>query len=391
MAKKDVVAMLLAGGKGTRLGIMTHNLAKPAIPFGAEYRLVDFPLSNCANSGIDTVGVLTQYEPLELNSYIGNGSSWDLDRRDGGVTVLPPYITSGGANWYKGTADAIYQNIKYIENYDPEYVLILSGDHIYKMDYRKMIEFHKEKKADTTIAVIKVPWEEAHRFGIMNTDENDKIIEFQEKPDNPKSNLASMGIYIFNWNKLRTYLIDDHNESQSNGDFGKDIIPSMKDDNLDIYAYEFNGYWRDVGTLESYWQTHMDLLKEDSKLNLYDRDWIISSVNPCQPPFMVSNGANVSKTLVNKGAQIFGDVKNSVIFFGSIIGENTTIKDSIILSDVKIKKGCYINKAIICKDATIEDNCKIGTGHNNSELTVIGAEETITKGSFIKSGTVVGK
>ncbi len=391
MPNKEIVAMILAGGKGTRLGVMTDNVAKPAIPFGGEYRLIDFPLSNCANSNIDTVGVLTQYEPLELNSYIGNGSSWDLDRNKGGVTVLPPYITKGGAQWYEGTADAVYQNIKYIESYNPEYVLVLSADHIYKMNYRNMLRFHKKKDADVTIGVLEVSWEEAKRFGIMNTDEDDKIFEFQEKPDKPKSRLASMGIYIFNWHKLKKYLIQDHNNPDSDGDFGNNVIPAMMEDDLDFYAHKFDGYWRDVGTLESYWETHMELLQDDKGLDLYNRDWIISTLNPSQPPATISKEASVHNVLLNKGVQVYGELENSVAFFGSIIGENTEIRNSIILSDVKIGRGCKINKSIICEEARIQDNCRIGWDAEDPDLTVIGTEATILEGTDIKNGSIIGE
>ncbi|RQD69833.1 MAG: glucose-1-phosphate adenylyltransferase, partial [Halanaerobium sp. MSAO_Bac5] len=294
MPKVEMLAMLLAGGKGSRLGVLTNNIAKPAVPFGAEYRLIDFPLSNCSNSGITTVGVLTQYKPLVLNRYIGSGSSWDLDRHTGGVTVLPPYVKEGGGHWYKGTADAIYQNIEFIDLYDPEYVLVLSGDHIYKMDYSKMLEFHKEKKAEVSIAVLEVPWEETHRFGIMNTNQEQKIIEFQEKPKEAKNNLASMGIYIFNWETLRKYLNEEAERNEdSAGDFGHNIIPAMMNDQLAFYAYTFKDYWKDVGTIESYWQAHMDLLGDQSKLDLQDRKWVIYSVNPNRPPQYISGKAEV--------------------------------------------------------------------------------------------------
>ncbi len=391
MAYKEIIAMILAGGKGTRLGIMTDNVAKPAIPFGGEYRLIDFPLSNCANSNIDTVGVLTQYEPLVLNSYIGNGSSWDLDRNQGGVTVLPPYITKGGGDWYEGTADAVYQNIKYIESYNPEYVLVLSADHIYKMNYKKMLDFHQDNNTEVTIGVLEVPWEEAGRFGIMNTNEDSKIIEFQEKPDNPKSNLASMGIYIFNWDKLKRYLIQDHNSPDSEGDFGNDVIPAMMQDGLNFFAYKFDGYWKDVGTLQSYWETHMELLEEDNGLDLFNRDWIISTVNPCQPPAMISKEAKVKNVLLNKGVEVYGELENCVVFFGSKIGENTEIKNSVILSDVTIGRGCKINNAIICEEVKIQDNCMIGTEVKEPDLTVIGTESSILKGTIIKNGSIIGE
>ncbi len=392
MSKKEIVAMLLAGGKGTRLGVLTKNIAKPAVPFGAEYRLIDFPLSNCTNSGIDTVGVLTQYEPLVLNSYIGNGSSWDLDRRDGGVTVLPPYLRETGGSWYKGTADAIYQNINYIELYDPEYILVLSGDHIYKMDYSRMLAQHKQWGSEASIAVLEVPWEETHRFGIMNSNEENRIVEFQEKPEEAKSNLASLGIYIFNWPLLRDYLDKDASNENSAHDFGKNIIPAMLEDNRRVFAYTFDGYWKDVGTIKSYWETHMDLLAEKSKgLNLYDRSWVISSVNPNRPPQFVSRTANISHSMINKGTKIRGKVENSVIFFGVDIGEGAVIKDSVIMPNVTIEEGAYINKTIIGQDSVIKDNARIGVGETEEfEITVIGEGEIISNGRIIEHGSVIG-
>ncbi|MFW6266170.1 MAG: glucose-1-phosphate adenylyltransferase [Halanaerobiales bacterium] len=390
MSKKEIVAMLLAGGKGTRLGVLTNNLAKPAVPFGAEFRLIDFPLSNCSNSGINTVGILTQYEPLVLNSYIGNGSSWELDRNDGGVTVLPPYLHDKGVSWYKGTADAVYHNINYIDRYSPDYVLILSGDHVYKMDYSKMLEFHKEKDAAASIAVIEVPWEETHRFGIMNTDDINKIIEFQEKPDEAKSNLASMGIYIFDWPLLKDYLIEDSKNPDSSGDFGHDIIPALMNDQLEVYAYKFDGYWMDVGTIDSYWKAHMDLIHKDSGLDLYDRSWIISSLNPNQPPLSISKNADVDHSLINKGSKIEGTVKNSVIFFGSSIGENSIVEDSVILPNTKIGEGCHIKKSIICHDVQIKDNCNVGADDLiNPDITVVADNMTLSRGTNIKNGSVV--
>ena len=390
MPKKEIVAMLLAGGKGTRLGVLTKNIAKPAVPFGAEFRLIDFPLSNCSNSGIDTVGILTQYEPLVLNSYIGNGSPWDLDKNYGGVTVLPPYMHDGGGNWYKGTADAVYHNINYIDNYDPEYIIVLSGDHIYKMDYSRMLDFHKEKGADASIAVIEVPWEEANRFGIMNTNKDKKIIEFQEKPEKPKNNLASMGIYIFNWKTIRKHLIEDNKDPDSSGDFGKNIIPTLINNNFSLYAYQFNGYWMDVGTIDSYWKAHMDLINKDAGLDLYDREWIISSLNPNLPPFYISESAEVNHSIINKGTEICGKVKNSVVFYGCEIGKNTIIEDSIILPNVKINNGCHINKTIISNNTVIKDNCKIGTDNlNDPDITVIGDYMTISKGTKIDNGSII--
>ena len=392
MSKKEMVAMLLAGGKGTRLGVLTKEIAKPAVPFGAEYRLIDFPLSNCSNSNIDTVGVLTQYEPLVLNSYIGNGSSWDLDRRDGGVTVLPPYIREGGGSWYKGTAHAIFENIKYIDLYDPDYVLVLSGDHIYKMDYSVMLEDHKATNADASIAVMEVPWEDTNRFGVMITDDKKRIVDFQEKPDDARSNLASMGIYIFNWPMLRDYLQEDAENPDSSGDFGNDIIPAMLDDKLHLNAYTFSGYWKDVGTIKSYWQAHMDLLKTDNMgLNLYDRDWVIYSVNPNRPPQYLSSEAKVRNSMINKGTKIQGEVENSVIFYGVEIGRNAVIKDSVIMPNVKIEDGAYINKAIIGQDSLIKDSARIGIGDIlKYDVTVIGEGEIITNGAKIEHGSIVG-
>lgn len=392
MSKKEMIAMLLAGGKGTRLGVLTKEIAKPAVPFGAEYRLIDFPLSNCSNSNIDTVGVLTQYEPLVLNSYIGNGSSWDLDRRDGGVRVLPPYIREGGGSWYKGTSHAIYENIKYIDLYDPDYVLVLSGDHIYKMDYSVMLEDHKATGADASIAVMEVPWEDTNRFGVMITDDKKRIVDFQEKPDDPRSNLASMGIYIFNWPMLRDYLQKDAENPDSSGDFGNDIIPAMLNDKLHLNAYTFSGYWKDVGTINSYWQAHMDLLKEDNMgLNLYDRDWVIYSVNPNRPPQYLSSEAKVRNSMINKGTKIQGEVENSVIFYGVEIGRNAVIKDSVIMPNVKIEDGVYINKAIIGQNSLIKDNARIGIGDAiNYNVTVIGESETIINGAKIEHGSIVG-
>lgn len=396
MPKEEMVAMLLAGGKGTRLGVLTNNIAKPAVPFGAEYRLIDFPLSNCTNSGITTVGVLTQYKPLVLNSYIGSGSSWDLDRHNGGVTVLPPYVKEGGGSWYKGTADAIYQNIEFLDIHDPEYVLVLSGDHIYKMDYAEMLNYHKEKNADITIGVLEVPWKETHRFGIMNTNQEQKIIEFQEKPENAKNNLASMGIYIFNWEYLRKYLIEEAEENEdSAGDFGHNIIPKMMADNLNFYAYTFEGYWKDVGTIESYWQAHMDLLGEEPELELQDRNWIIYSVNPNRPPQYLSEDAVVDNSMINKGTQIMGTVKNSVLFFGVKVAQDAVVEDSVILPNTRINSGAKIKNSIIGRNVIVEKDSKIGIEKENEasdelKITVIGDDEVIPEASNIKAGMVVG-
>jgi glucose-1-phosphate adenylyltransferase len=393
MPKEEMIAMLLAGGKGTRLGVLTRDIAKPAVPFGAEYRLIDFPLSNCSNSGITTVGVLTQYKPLILNSYIGSGSSWDLDRHNGGVTVLPPYVKEGGGSWYKGTADAIYQNIEFIDIHDPEYVLILSGDHIYKMDYSEMLNYHKNKNADVTIGVLEVPWEETHRFGIMNTNQDQKIIEFQEKPENAKNNLASMGIYIFNWEYLKKYLeAEAEANDDSAGDFGHDIIPKMMADELNFYAYTFKDYWKDVGTVESYWQAHMDLLGENPELDLQDRNWIIYSVNPNRPPQYLSEDAVVDNSMINKGTQIMGTVKNSVLFFGVKVARNAVIEDSVILPNTRISSGAKIKNSIVGRNVIIEKDSQIGVENEDQDLkiTVIGDDEVIPEASNIKAGMVVG-
>ncbi|SDI16842.1 glucose-1-phosphate adenylyltransferase [Halanaerobium congolense] len=393
MPKEEMIAMLLAGGKGTRLGVLTRDIAKPAVPFGAEYRLIDFPLSNCSNSGINTVGVLTQYKPLILNSYIGSGSSWDLDRHNGGVTVLPPYVKEGGGSWYKGTADAIYQNIEFIDIHDPEYVLVLSGDHIYKMDYSEMLNYHKNKNADVTIGVLEVPWEETHRFGIMNTNQDQKIIEFQEKPENAKNNLASMGIYIFNWEYLKKYLeAEAEANDDSAGDFGHDIIPKMMADELNFYAYTFKDYWKDVGTVESYWQAHMDLLGENPELDLQDRNWIIYSVNPNRPPQYLSEDAVVDNSMINKGTQIMGTVKNSVLFFGVKVARDAVVEDSVILPNTRISSGAKIKNSIVGRNVIIEKDSQIGLENEDQDLkiTVIGDDEVIPEASNIKAGMVVG-
>ncbi|MGN1029323.1 MAG: glucose-1-phosphate adenylyltransferase, partial [Bacilli bacterium] len=320
MGRKEVVAMILAGGQGSRLGVLTKNIAKPAVPFGGKYRIIDFPLSNCSNSGIYTVGVLTQYKPLDLNNHIGIGDPWDLDRRDGGVSILPPYQEEKGGDWYKGTANAIYQNIEFVDRYDPEYVLILSGDHIYKMDYYKMLDFHKENNSDVTIAVIDVPIEEASRFGIMNTRADNSIYEFEEKPSIPKSTNASMGIYIFNWSVLKRYLREDEMDTKSDNDFGKNIIPSMLNNGKKLMAYSFEGYWKDVGTIQSLWEANMDLLKLDNKLNLYDREWKIYSQNEVRPAHYIGENAKIINSLIVEGCIINGKIENSVLSQGVYVG-----------------------------------------------------------------------
>ncbi|MBM7606044.1 glucose-1-phosphate adenylyltransferase [Metabacillus crassostreae] len=347
MVRKKCVAMLLAGGKGSRLSSLTKNLAKPAVPFGGKYRIIDFTLSNCTNSSIDTVGVLTQYQPLVLNSYIGIGSVWDLDRKNGGVTVLPPYTESSEMKWYKGTASAIYQNINYIKQYDPEYVLILSGDHIYKMDYSKMLDYHIAKNADASISVVEVPWDEASRFGIMNTDEDMQVVEFDEKPANPKNNLASMGIYIFKWSVLKEFLEMDDRNPYSSHDFGKDIIPLLLDEGRNVVAYPFKGYWKDVGTVKSLWEANMDLLNDESQLNLFDRDWKVYSVNSNNPPQFIADDAEVTDSLVNDGCVIMGNVDHSVLFQGVQVGSQTKIKNSVLMPDVVIGENVLLENVIV--------------------------------------------
>lgn len=371
--------MLLAGGQGSRLGILTQKVAKPAVPFGGKYRIIDFPLSNCNNSGIDTVGVLTQYKPLALNGYIGIGSAWDLDRMNGGVYVLPPFVKEQGGEWYKGTADAICQNSNFIEGFNPEYVLILSGDHIYKMDYSLMLEFHQDKKADATIAVIEVPWEEASRFGIMNTDDDNRVIEFDEKPAEPKSNLASMGIYIFSWALLKKYLAEDEGDINSTHDFGHDIIPKMLADKRNLTAYPFKGYWKDVGTVESYWQANMDLLGEESELNMYDPKWRIYSANPPRPPHYTSATAKVRNSIISEGCLVLGEVENSVIFRDVYIGEGAKIKDSIIMSSVHIEDNVVIDKAIIGRKTVLKQGSIVAADQvaGEQEIVVLDADMMI--------------
>lgn len=358
--KKECVAMLLAGGQGSRLYALTKNQAKPAVPFGGKYRIIDFPLSNCVNSGIDTVGVLTQYQPLELNEYIGSGQPWDLDRLNGGVFVLPPYQKSSRADWYKGTANAIYQNIQFIERYDPEYVLILSGDHIYKMDYSKMLTAHKEKEADCTIAVLEVEMSEASRFGILNTNADGSIYEFEEKPPQPKSNLASMGIYIFTWEKLRKYLALDEEDEKSSKDFGKNILPSMLEDGQRMFAYNFEGYWKDVGTIDSLWEANMDLLNPNVPLDLYDANWKIYARNPVKPPHFVAKGAVVENSIVTEGCFIEGTVDFSILSAGVTVEDGAIVRDSIIMPGAVIKRGAMIEYSIVAEDAVIEEGAKIG-------------------------------
>lgn len=374
MTKKEIVAMILAGGQGSRLGVLTKDLAKPAVPFGGKYKIIDFPLSNCSNSGIYTVGVLTQYKPLELNSHIGIGDTWDLDRRNGGVRILPPYQKEKGGDWYKGTANAIYQNVAFIEMHDPEYVLILSGDHIYKMDYDKMLDFHKEKQADATIAVIDVPLKEASRFGIMNTNDDLSIYEFEEKPENPKSTNASMGIYIFNWKVLKRALEEDELDELSSNDFGKNIIPKMLEEGRKLVAYPFKGYWKDVGTIESLWEANMDLLKDENELSLHDDGWKIYSANPVRPAQYIGPEAKIKNSLIVEGCIVNGIVENSVLFQGVHVGENTVIRNSVIMPNTIIEENSVIDKAIIGSEVHILSNCNVGNGDS---ISVIASNENI--------------
>ncbi|MBQ9614201.1 MAG: glucose-1-phosphate adenylyltransferase [Lachnospiraceae bacterium] len=360
MVKKEMIAMLLAGGQGSRLGILTSKMAKPAVSFGGKYRIIDFPLSNCINSGVDTVGVLTQYMPLRLNTHIGIGIPWDLDRLIGGVTVLPPYEKIEGTEWYTGTANAIYQNLSFMESYNPDYVLILSGDHIYKMDYESMLEFHKDNNADVTIAVMPVPMEEAKRFGIMITDENKQIVDFEEKPEHPRSNLASMGIYIFSWKALKEALTV--NAQQPGLDFGKHVIPYCKDRGERLFAYEFNGYWKDVGTLTSYWEANMQLIDIVPEFNLYEEYWKIYTNVAALPPQYYGPNSQVERSIVGEGSEIYGKVFNSVIGSNVMIGENTVIRDSIIMNDASIGGGAFLEKTIVAERASIGDGARIGEG-----------------------------
>ncbi len=361
MISKECVAMILAGGQGSRLGALTKYVAKPAVPFGGKYRIIDFPLSNCVHSGIDTVGVLTQYQPLELNTYIGNGTPWDLDRNNGGVYVLPPYQSSTAGEWYKGTANAIYQNISFLEGFSPENVLILSGDHIYKMHYGDMLEVHKESDAAVTIAVMPVPWDEASRFGIMNVDENGLITEFEEKPANPKTNLASMGIYIFKYDVLKKYLTDDERDPASANDFGKNIIPKMLQNGEKMCSYTFEGYWKDVGTVQSLWEANMDLINDPPEFELHDKHWPIYSRNPAFAPHYIADGAKVTRSTVTEGCSIAGTIDHSIIFEGVTVGEGSTISDSVIFPGVVIGKNVKIEKTVIGQGAVINDGAELGT------------------------------
>ena len=395
MKKTECVAMLLAGGQGSRLGVLTQRIAKPAVPYGGKYRIIDFPLSNCTNSGIDTVGVLTQYQPLELNDYIGSGKPWDLDRSNGGVHILPPYQNNKGGDWYKGTANAIYQNIPFIERYDPEYVLILSGDHIYKMDYSDMIEQHKDSGADCTIAVIEVPMEEASRFGIMNADENGVIYEFEEKPEHPKSNLASMGIYVFSWDKLRKYLVEDEADRTSSNDFGKNIIPNMLAAKEKMVVYRFSDYWKDVGTIDSLWEANLDLLDPKMKLDLSDPNWRIYSRTPSAPPQYIADTADVQNSLITEGCDVYGTVDFSILFDNVTVEEGAVVKDSLIMPGAVIKKGASVQYAIVAENAVIGENASIGERPEDVDdltkwgVTVIGAGFSVGTGAEVGAGGMI--
>ena len=401
MVSKDCVAMILAGGQGSRLGALTKNVAKPAVPFGGKYRIIDFPLSNCVHSGINTVGVLTQYQPLELNRYIGNGNPWDLDRSHGGVYVLPPYQSAKAGEWYKGTANAIYQNLSFLESFKPENVLILSGDHIYKMHYGEMLKAHKESGAAVTIAVMPVPWEEASRFGIMNVDEEGTITDFEEKPAEPKSNLASMGIYIFTYEVLKKYLEADERDPSSANDFGKNIIPAMLENGEKMVSFRFEGYWKDVGTIHSLWEANMDLVDQPPKFDLNDRSWSIYSRNMALAPHYVGQNAKITNSTVTEGCFIDGEIKHSVIFGGVELGEGSVVSDSVIMPGAKIGKNVVIEKAVIASDAVIGDGAKVGVNSSDdnkyasklctNDLVLIesgaevGVEEDICKGSMVEA------
>lgn len=399
MIKKEMVAMLLAGGQGSRLGVLTAHGAKPAVAFGGKYRIIDFPLSNCINSGIDTVGVLTQYQPLRLNAHIGIGMPWDLDRNNGGVSVLPPYEKSANTEWYTGTANAIYQNINFIDTYNPEYVLILSGDHIYKMDYELMLDYHKSNNAALTMAAMPVPWEEASRFGVLLTDENGRITEFEEKPANPRSNLASMGIYIFTWSELRAALLATAEQEEC--DFGKHVIPYIHSAGKPVYAYEYNGYWKDVGTLTSYWEANMELIDIIPEFNLYEDYWKVYTKCDQFPPQYISESSTISRCIIGEGSEIYGDVSNSVIGSGVVIEEGAVVRNSIIMSDSKVGKGTVIDKSIIAENVQIGENCVLGTTEYefkesklskkvyNSDLVTIGEDSVIPDGVKIGINTAI--
>lgn len=395
--KKKCVAMLLAGGQGSRLYALTQSVAKPAVPFGGKYRIIDFPLSNCTNSGIDTVGVLTQYQPLVLNEYIGNGQPWDLDKMNGGVQVLPPYETAAGASWYEGTANAIYQNIRFVDRYEPQYVIVLGGDHIYKMDYSKMIEFHEKNNAAGTVAVIDVPKSEASRFGIMTCDEEGRVVEFTEKPKVPKSTLASMGIYVFTWDKLKKYLIENENANTGSKDFGKDIIPSMLKNGERLFAYAFEGYWKDVGTLDSLWESNMDLLSPARPLDLYDPKWKIYSRTNNLPPQYIGKTAEVENSMITEGSVVNGKVDFSIISPGVTIEEGAEVKYSIIMPGTTIKKGAVVEYSIVGQECSIESNAHIGVSPEVIEnrddwgIAVVGHYVKISEGKKVLPKQIISE
>lgn len=398
MAKKtECIAMLLAGGQGSRLGVLTKNIAKPAVPYGGKYRIIDFPLSNCVNSGIYTVGVLTQYQPLELNDYIGNGGPWDLDRANGGVHILSPYQQIKGTEWYKGTANAIYQNINFIDRYNPEYVAVLSGDHIYKMDYAKMLQFHKEKDAACTIAMLEVPWEEASRFGLMFTDEDGRITAFEEKPKNPKSNKASMGVYMFTWEKLRKYLIDDENDPASSNDFGKNVIPAMHSAGERLFAYAFDGYWKDVGTIDSLWEANLDLLNKKANIDLSDPSWKIYGRGTISAPQYISDSAKVENSIVAEGCEIEGDIDYSVLFSDVTVEEGASVKYSIVMPGAVIKKGAVVQYAMVAENSVIEEGAMVGENPEKCEnlddwgVSVVGANIKVGEGAVIKAKSMISE
>ncbi len=392
LKSKECIAMLLAGGQGSRLHVLTKNVAKPAVPFGGKYRIIDFPLSNCINSGIDTVGVLTQYQPLELNTYIGNGQPWDLDRSNGGVAILPPYMTSTSGAWYKGTANAIYQNINFIRNFNPKYVLILSGDHVYKMNYDWMLREHKKTQADCTIAVIDVPIEEASRFGIMNLRDDNSVYEFEEKPENPKSTKASMGVYIFTWEVLEKYLIEDENNPESQNDFGKNIIPQMLGDGKKLFAYEYKGYWKDVGTIDSLWESNMDAITPGSGLILHDKGWRIYARNPVKPAVFISTDAVVKNSMIAEGCYTCGTVDHSIIFYDVKIGKGAIVNNSIIMPGSVIEDGAVVEYSIIAENVTVRAGARIGAtpaDGENKKITVIGNSLTVGSNAYVEAGTIV--
>lgn len=395
--KKECIAMLLAGGQGSRLGVLTKNIAKPAVPYGGKYRIIDFPLSNCVNSGINTVGILTQYQPLELNDYIGNGSAWDLDRIHGGVHMLSPYQQIKGMEWYKGTANAIYQNINFIDRYNPEYVAVLSGDHIYKMDYNKMLDYHKKNNAACTIAMLEVSWEEASRFGLMILNDDNSISEFEEKPKNPRSNKASMGVYIFTWSKLRQYLIDDENNPDSSNDFGKDVIPAMHKAGERMFAYLFDGYWKDVGTIDSLWEANLDLLNPRVDLDLSDNSWKIYSRTPTTPPQYIASTADVQNSMVSEGSRVFGEVDYSILFHDVTVQEGAKVRYSIVMPGAVIKKGADVEYSIIAENAVIEEGARVGsspeefTNRDEWGIAVVGADVIVGEGAQVPPKAMISE